>query len=166
MSATAGDSAAATVYVAVSPADAFEIFTSEVDAWWRHGRKYRIAGARPGRLSFEAGLGGRLLEEVELGSGPRTFVVGTIIEWAPPARFAFEWRNVNFAPHQKTLVEVSFQPSGEGTLVRVEHSGWSSLPDDHPARHGKTGADFARQLGLWWGDLMSALREYVLTRPC
>ena len=134
MSATAGDSAAATVYVAVAPADAFEIFTSEVDAWWRHGRKYRIAGARPGKLSFEAGLGGRLLEEVELGSGPRTFIVGNIIEWAPPERFAFEWRNVNFAPHQKTLVEVTFQPSGEGTLVRVEHSGWNSYTIGCPDR--------------------------------
>jgi hypothetical protein len=25
-------------------------------------------------------------------------------------------------------------------------------------RHGRTGADFSREIGLWWGGLLSALR--------
>ncbi len=36
-----------------------------------------------------------------------------------------------------------------------------ALPDDHPVRHGCVGADFARMIGMWWGDLMTSLREYV-----
>lgn len=163
MSATTGDRAAASVFVRVSVEDAFEVFTEETDLWWRHGRKFRIAGRHPGRIAFEGGMGGRLFETVELPSGPRTFDVGTIVAWDPPRAFAFEWRGVNFKAHEKTLVEVTFTPRGEGTLVRVEHSGWSSLPIDHPARHGLEGAAFARTIGMWWGELASALREHVAT---
>ncbi len=162
MSATAGDSAAASVYVAVSLEDAFEVFTAEIDLWWRHGRKFRIGGARPGRIVFEPRLGGRLYETVTFAAGDRTFVVGSVVDWDPPHRLALEWRGVNFKPHEKTLVEVTFTPTGDGTMVRVAHSGWSDLPDDHPARHGLTGAAFSRMNGLWWGDLLSALREHVV----
>jgi uncharacterized protein YndB with AHSA1/START domain len=164
MSATAGDSAAATVYVAVGIEDAFEVFTAEIDRWWRHGRKFRIAGKRPGRIVFEQKLGGRLFETVELTGGERTFVVGSVIDWPPPRRVALEWRGVNFAALEKTLIEVTFTPSGDGTMVRVEHSGWSSLRDDHPARHGLTGAAFSRLIGLWWGEQLSSLREHVATK--
>lgn len=162
MSATAGDRAAASVFVRVTPEDAFEVFTEETDLWWRHGRKFRIAGRHPGRLAFEGGLGGRLFETVELPSGPRTFEVGSIVDWDPPRRFAFEWRGVNFAAHEKTMVEVVFTPRGDGTMVRVEHHGWASLRDGHPARHGLEGAAFARSIGMWWGELATALREHVL----
>jgi hypothetical protein len=41
----------------------------------------------------------------------------------------------------------------------VTHSGFSTLRDDHPARHGLQGADFSRMIGLWWGEQMSSLRE-------
>ncbi len=161
MSAPSGDSAAATVFVAISQEDAFEVFTEEIDQWWRHGRKYRIAGRHPGRLVIQGGLGGRLFESVELPSGPKTFEVGSIVAWDPPRRFEMEWRGVNFREHEKTFVEVTFAPSGRGTLVTVRHRGWSALPDEHPARHGLTGAPFARMIGTWWGELMSAMRDHV-----
>lgn len=161
---SAGDSARVTVFVAVSPEEAFLVFTEEIDAWWRTGPKYRIAGRRRGRLVFEQGLGGRLFETFELDSGTRTIEVGKVMAWEPPRRLSFEWRGVNFKPGESTLVEVCFQKSGEGTEVTVRHSGWSALPDDHPARHGLVGADFSRMIGLWWGGLMTGLREHVSTR--
>jgi len=160
MSATAGDSAAASVYVAVALDDAFDVFTTEIDLWWRHGRRYRIGGKQPGKLVFETRLGGRLFETV----GERTFVVGAVVEWDPPRRLALEWRAVNFAAHEKTLVEVTFTPQGDGTMVRVVHSGWSSIPDDHPVRHGEPTRAFLRTMGMWWGDLLTALREHVAAR--
>lgn len=161
MSGTSGDSAAVSVQVAVSPEDAFEVFTREIDLWWRHGRKFRIAGKRPGHLTFECELGGRLFETVDFASGPKTFVTGTVVAWDPPKHLALEWRGVNFKDHEKTLVEVTFTALGAGTMVRVEHSGWNTLPDDHPARHGLTGAEFSRMIGMWWGDLARSLREHV-----
>ncbi|HEY8432763.1 MAG TPA: SRPBCC domain-containing protein [Sandaracinaceae bacterium] len=159
-----GDSAAATVFVAVGPEDAFSVFTDEIDLWWRHGRKYRIAGRHPGRLVIQGGLGGRLFESVDLPGGPRTFEVGRIIAWDPPRRFEMEWRGVNFAEHEKTFVEVTFVPSGRGTLVTVRHYGWSAIRDDHPARHGLTGAAFCRMIGMWWGELVRSLGEHVASR--
>lgn len=156
-----GDSASASVFVRVARADAFDIFTREIDAWWRTGPQYRIAGRRRGQIFLEPKIGGRMFETFELSTGSRTIEVGKVTEFAPPARLALEWRGVNFKPHEKTFVEVSFEEQGEGTMVTVRHRGWSALPDDHPARHGKTGADFARMIGMWWGGLLTSLREHV-----
>lgn len=160
-----GDSASVSVHVDVEPEDAFAVFTEEIDLWWRTGPAYRVAGRNRGRLYFEPHLGGRLFETFE---GPRkshTIDVGRVTEWDPPRRLALVWRGVNFKPHEQTLVEVGFTPQGDGTLVTVRHSGWASLPDDHPARHGRTGAAFIREIGMWWSSLMTSLREHVAARP-
>lgn len=159
-----GDQASVTVTVRVAPEVAFEVFTRETDLWWRRGAKYRRAGGRPGVLAFEGGAGGRLFESVETVSGTQMFEVGRILAWEPPHRFLFEWRNANFAPEEKTEVEVLFQEIASGTRVTVHHRGWASLRADHPARHGLDAAGFSRMMGLWWGDLMTSLREYVLKK--
>jgi uncharacterized protein YndB with AHSA1/START domain len=161
-----GDAASASVHVRVTQADAFDVFTREIDRWWRHGAKFRVGGKRAGQLFFECRLGGRLFETFELSKGTHTQEVGRVVAWDAPRRFALEWRGANFKPHEKTLVEVTFEPAGEGTLVTVRHSGWSALPEEHPARHGLAGPALSRFVGLWWGELMAALREHVATtRP-
>ena len=159
-----GDAATVSVLVRVAPEVAFDVFTREIDLWWRHGPQFRIAGRRQGKLFFEGGLGGRLFETFESPSGPRTFEVGKVTLWDPPRRVDLEWRGVNFKPGEKTSVEVTFEQSESGTLVTVRHRGWSKLPEDHPARHGLVGAAFSRMIGLWWGQLMTSLREHVETR--
>jgi uncharacterized protein YndB with AHSA1/START domain len=88
-------------------------------------------------------------------------VVGRVTVWEPPARLELEWRGVNFAPDEKTFVSVRFAPSPSGTLVTVRHHGWSALRDDHPVRHGLVGAGFSRMIGLWWGDLLTSMREHA-----
>src|SRR5579859_7139304 len=108
-----GDSATVSVFVRVSQEDAFDVFTREINLWWRTGPKYRIAGKRRGQLFFEPGMGGRLFETFETSNGSRTIEVGKVTAWAPPDRLALEWRGVNFKPHEKTFVEVRFEPSGE-----------------------------------------------------
>lgn len=163
-SAPSGDSATVSVFVRVLPADAFDVFTNEIDLWWRTGPQYRIAGKRRGQLVFEPKLGGRLFETFEVKTGPKTIEVGLVTSWEPPHRLELEWRGVNFKPGEKTFVEVLFRRQGEGTLVTVRHRGWSALRDDHPARHGLTGADFSRMIGMWWGGLMTSLREHVELR--
>ncbi len=160
-----GDSAKVSVFVDVSPEDAFEVFTREIDLWWKQGPKYRIGGRRRGTLFIEAGMGGRLYETFESSSGSRTIEVGKVTVWEPPAKLGLEWRGVNFKPHEKTFVDVTFEPSNDGTLVTVRHHGFAELPDGHPARHGLEGAAFARMIGMWWGGLMTSLREHVATRP-
>jgi uncharacterized protein YndB with AHSA1/START domain len=165
--ARAGDKATVSVLVAVTPADAFEVFTKEIDLWWKQGPKFRIAGRRRGQLHFEGGVGGRLFESFvasKASAATRTIQVGSITAWDPPSRIEFEWRGVNFKPDEKTVVEVRFEPSPSGTLVTVQHRGWSALPDDHPVRHGKVGAEFICMIGMWWRELMTSLREHVASR--
>jgi uncharacterized protein YndB with AHSA1/START domain len=164
MSVGSGDAAKVSVFVAVTPEDAFDVFTREIDLWWKQGPAYRIAGKRRGSLFVECELGGRLFETFELSTGPKTIEVGKVTAWEPPTRLALEWRAVNFKPHEKTFVEVTFEPSNDGTLVTVRHYGWSALPDGHPARHGLVGPAFSRMMGMWWGSLMTSLREHVADR--
>jgi len=159
-----GDQARATVLVAVPPELAFRVFTEEIDQWWRRGMKYRVAGGNRGFIHFEPRLGGRLYESFESGGTMQVFETGTVRAWEPPSRLLFEWRGVNFAPGERTEVEVLFDPIPSGTLVTVTHRGWASLRSDHPVRHGQEVAAFIRTMGLWWGDLLTSLREHA-SRP-
>ena len=161
MSAPAADRAVVMVTVDVPPADAFDVFTRETDLWWRHGPRYRMAGRHPGVLSFEPRAGGRLFEQYDSPAGPRAHDIGTILIWEPPTRLVFEWRNANFAPAERTEVEVRFEPTRRGTRVTVEHRGWSTIRPDHPARHGHPPATFLAELGTWWADLLTSLREHA-----
>ena len=61
------------VDVTVPPDVAFDVFTREIDLWWRQGPRYRIAGKQRGQLNFEPGPGGRLWETFPAGSGTRSF---------------------------------------------------------------------------------------------
>lgn len=160
-----GDSASASVFVAVAPDVAFEVFTNEIDLWWRTGVRFRIAGKRRGQLALEPRLGGRLFETFEVPTGSHTFDVGRVTAWDPPAGLDLEWRASNFAPDEKTFVTVRFEPSNGGTRVTVRHSGWSALRADHPVRHGEASAAFLRTMGLWWGDLLTSLRLHVAKKP-
>ena len=150
--------------MAVEPALAFEVFTQEIDLWWRRGLKYRVSGKGRGILHLEPRAGGRLFESIESDGATRVVETGCVTIWEPPSRLVFEWRAVNFAPSEKTEVEVTFAPSPSGTLVTVQHRGWSAIRPDHPVRHGEDVPAFLRTMGLWWGDLLTSLREHAVTR--
>jgi uncharacterized protein YndB with AHSA1/START domain len=156
-----GDRARATVLVAVEPQEAFRIFTEEIDQWWRRGLKYRVSGKRRGILHLEPKVGGRLFESFDAHDSTKVVQTGTVTAWEPPSRVVFDWRNVNFAPSETTQVEVVFAPSPSGTLVTVTHSGWNHIRLDHPARHGHEVSAFVRMMGMWWGELLSALRVHA-----
>jgi uncharacterized protein YndB with AHSA1/START domain len=156
-----GDQATVSVLVAVPPARAFRVFTEEIDQWWRRGLRYRVGRGRS-VLHLEGKVGGRLYESFETpGGGARIFETGQVTVWEPPRRLVFQWRASNFAPAEQTEVEVLFQPSASGTLVTVEHRGWSQIRPDHPARHQLDVPAFIRMMGLWWADLMTSLREHL-----
>lgn len=153
-----GDRARVTVAVAVPPIDAFRVFTEQIGLWWRRGPRFRSAPGDGGLIALEPRLGGRVFESWTDARTreERVFEIGRITVWEPPRRLAFGWRGANFAPGEHTEVEVSFEPSAGGTQVTVTHGGFSSLRPDHPVRHGRAGADFSRELGRWWADLLRA----------
>lgn len=149
------------VFVAVPPADAFAVFTEEIDQWWRRGPAYRVAGRSPGTLHLECKLGGRIFEAYGEGA---LHDVGVITAWDPPSHFAFTWRSITFTRGETTSVAVTFTARNAGTEVTLEHHGWSTIPDDHPVRHGKVGSAFLGEIGRWWGGLLTTLRERIADR--
>lgn len=153
--------------VRVAPADAFELFTTCIDQWWRRGPRFRHAGRRAGLIHIEPRLGGRLFESFDAGGDePRVVEVGHVTAWAPPALLAFSWRNANFAPHETTEVEVRFDAAGDSaTQVTVVHRGWASIRDDHPVRHGLASAAFLQMMGMWWGEQLGSLRRLSSAEP-
>ena len=153
-----GDQAKVSVLVRVEPAEAFRIFTEEIDGWWRGGARFRI-GKHRSVVHLECKLGGKLFESFETSAGPETKATGHVTCFEPPSRLVLEWRAVNFAPDEKTEVEVRFEPSPGGTLVTVCHRGWSRLRSDHPVRHGADASAFLRTMSLWWADLLTSLRQ-------
>lgn len=65
---TAGDRATVSVLAKVPQVTAFNVFTQEIDLWWRKGPRFRF-GRQPGALTFEPSLGGRLFESFSSESG-------------------------------------------------------------------------------------------------
>ena len=161
----AGDQVRVQTFVRVPQRDAFDVFTLEIDAWWRQGPAYRVGGKHTGRLHLEPRLGGRVYQDY----GPTrelTHTIGAITAWDPPAHFAFTWRAINFKDSDPdTVVEVWFEAASEGTRVTLVHRGLAALRADHPARHGKPVVEFIRDYAMWWGALATALREYAEDRP-
>lgn len=137
--------------VAATPERAFDVFTSEIGAWWRPNDLFRFTPRPPGRLAFERGIGGRFIETLANG---KVFEIGRITAWEPGRRLAFTWRQASFAPDQVTTVEVRFEPVGAETRVTVEHRGWDSVPQEHVARHGFPNAVFLQRHGEWWQQLL------------
>jgi uncharacterized protein YndB with AHSA1/START domain len=156
-----GDRARVSVTVAIPPSRAFQVFTADIDQWWRRGMKFRHSASRSSLLCIEPKVGGRLFESFEAQGTQHVVEVGRVRVWEPPRQFAFSWRNADFAPHEQTDVDIQFEPTASGTLVTVTHSGFAALRADHPARHGLQGGEFCRMIGLWWGEQMSSLRLFV-----
>lgn len=146
-----------TTLVAVDPATAFAVFTDDIDRWWKRDPRHRFTAGRRGTLRFEPGEGGRLVE----AHGPAaadSFEIGRVVAWQPGSRLVFEFRTDEFAPGERTEVEVLFEPAGDdATRVTLVHRGWDSLRADHPARRGFEGGALASMIGLYWADLLVAL---------
>ena len=154
--APAGDRVRVQTFVHVPPNQAFDVFTREIDAWWRRSPRFRLGTKLGSTIRFEGEAGGRLVEVLE---GGREHFIGKVLAWERGARLCFEWRAVKFAPHEVTEVEVLFEPGEGGTRVILEHRGWSKIPRDHVVRHGHVDADFIAWMGQWWGELATSFRE-------
>jgi uncharacterized protein YndB with AHSA1/START domain len=124
--------------VPTSPAEAFDIFTSEVDVWWRRTARYRSAPSES-VVRFD---GHRLVEVSAAGATE----LGRVLEWEPGRRVTLEWRSPRLLPADRTVVEVRFEPASAGTRVTLEHRGW---PDLQP------GDAAYSVVGLWWADLLA-----------
>ena len=157
---TSTDSVTVKTVVAVDPATAFEVFTEEVDGWWKNGQRYRIGGDRKSTMRFEPGVGGRLLEVYD-GAAGESFELGRVRVWEPGERLSFEMGGRDMGPGEATEVDIRFEKVDGGTRVTVVHGGWDAFAADHPVRHGLVGEAFQSMMGLWWADLLVAMRLHA-----
>jgi uncharacterized protein YndB with AHSA1/START domain len=148
------------VYVALrvraTPERAFAALVEEIGAWWRPSPLFQTT-PRPGRLSFEPGEGGRLIESRE---GGKVFEIGRIRIWEPPHRLVFSWCQANFPLDLHTEVEVGFAAVGEETRVSIEHRGFDQVPAG-AARHGFPDAYLLPRLADFWRAQIAALGDTV-----
>ena len=142
--------------VPATPARAFEAFTREIASWWRPDPLFRITSQGDGELTFEPGVGGRLV--TRLGNG-ETFEIGRISVWEPGKRLVFAWRQASFAAEQSTEVEVLFEPIGRETRVSIEHRAWDTIPRRHVARHGFPEHVTLQRVADWWRGSLGTLRS-------
>lgn len=141
--------------VAVSPEEAFDVFTEDIGLWWQPGALFQITPRGDGTLSFDNRE--RLI--TTLASG-KVFEIGRVTAWERPSRLAFTWRQATFTPDQVTSVEVLFEPVGEETRVTVTHRGWDTIPQEHVARHGfPLQATQMRLAELWRAQLAAINRQ-------
>ncbi len=143
--------------VKATPAEAFDVFTQEIGAWWRPSELFQLTPRGDGVLRFDAQE--RLVTTLANG---KEFEIGRVTAWAPGERLAFTWRQVSFAPDQVTHVDVRFEPVGDETRVTVEHRGWDTIPQDHVARHGFPLAATQMRLAEHWRALLAAFASVVL----
>lgn len=153
---TPGGQARASVGVNVPPNAAFDLFTREIDLWWRRGPRFRRFGGERAIIAIEPREGGRVFEAADDAAPAQE--IGRVLAWQPPRLLRFEWRGANFAENERTEVEVRFEPSATGTLVTVTHRGWAAIRGDHPVRHGQDVPAFIGEMGRWWGALLSSYR--------
>lgn len=159
-----GDRVRASLRVKRARDEVFTVFTEELDAWWRRGKRYRMGEESVMHLAPE--VGGALTETVAIGGRTKVYEMGRVTVWEPPRRVVIAWRPVNFrASDPSTEVEVTFERAigagGESTEVTIEHRGWSAVRPDHPARHRQDVPAFIHTMAFWWSDLASSLRIHL-----
>ncbi|MCH9687076.1 MAG: SRPBCC domain-containing protein [Deltaproteobacteria bacterium] len=158
-----GDQITVTTRVPIPPAEAFSVFTEELDVWWKRGPRFRPGRGQHGTLVLEPGVGGALTEHYQDDSPP--YMLGRIEAWEPGQRLALRWHDGRFGDALVTQLEIRFEPVAGGTEVLLEHRGFDALPHDHPARDGLVGGDFISMVGVTWADQLVACRAHIGRRP-
>jgi uncharacterized glyoxalase superfamily protein PhnB len=104
------------VEVAIDPGTAFQVFTEEIDLWWLRGPiNHWSDGGRVVEVRCEPGVGGRILEVLDAPMAGEVLELARITHWEHGKRLAWS------SPLDDVQTEVSFDATGTGTLVTVEH---------------------------------------------
>ncbi len=109
-----------------------------------------------GMISAEVDLrvGGAWCFEMRSDSSSRQFLEGEYLEVSPPERLVFSWRHVVWPPEGEpqpspvSRVELSFEPQGAATRLRLRHE----AIDQEPTRLG---------VGAGWNASMARLARVL-----
>ncbi len=103
-------STAVSVSVGVDPATAFTAFTQELDLWWVRGPINYFDSARAVGMRCEPGVGGRLLEVYDEGTGEGR-ELGRFTVWEP----GLAWKS----SVDDVEIEVRFVPTARSAAIRT-----------------------------------------------
>lgn len=117
------------VTVASTPADAFAVFTTEMDQWWDPA--YTPDPAAYAGIEIGPERGGA----VEMLVGARRHRFGTVTAWEPGVRYAQTFWLAMDAAYPST-VEVGFAQVDHVCEVIFEHGGWHAENGAARARYG------------------------------
>jgi uncharacterized protein YndB with AHSA1/START domain len=122
------------IEVATNPDHAFQVFTAGIDRWWT--RSHHVQSGELKEIGIDPFVGGRLWEENDAGD---VCTWGRVLEWKPPATFAFSWLigpdwGVPHPDAPGSRVTVTFTATPAGTRVELVHDrldahgpGWESI---------------------------------------
>lgn len=127
----------------------FAAFTSDLSNWWPV-KTHSSGGARANEIHFEARVGGRFFERFIDGE---EMTIGTVTAIDAPNRVTFTWQLAKWSA--PTVVDVTFTPGPEGTLVELEQRGFEhvGLSSDQVSRYGKA-----------WGEILDKFNEAQLAK--
>ena len=128
------------ISVDVDADTAFEVFTAEIDAWYKRGPHNFSDPARAVAIRFEPFVGGRLIEVYDRASGEGQ-TMARVTVWEPGRRLVF-------VDGRDTEVDVRFEAEGTSTRVTLEHRGLERLAPAEAEQHAR----FGGQLLLRWYD--------------
>ena len=112
-----------TLEVPLTPAEAFALFTRDINVWWPKAT-HSVTGAKA-KLTFPTHKDGEI---VETGEDGRIAVWGKLIAYDPGKYLAFTWHPGR--PEQEaTVVTVTFTKTAGGTHCDLTHGGFDILGD-------------------------------------
>ena len=129
-------------FVSAAPEQVYDAFTTAegLDGWFTRGARvdpwpggeirFRWVDWGPDRVTAEDG--------------------GPVLEARRPERFVFQWYPDN--PSYPTTVKVDFQPTADGTIVRLREYGYQDTP---------TGRKAMINCAAGWGEALTLLKFYV-----
>jgi uncharacterized protein YndB with AHSA1/START domain len=146
------DAVTHSVFVPVSPDEAFELFTTRFGDWWPKD-SHHISDTPTATGVLEVREGGRFYERAEDGSECDWGFVRAVER---PDRLLLAWHltpewKFDPDPARATEVEVTFTAENDGTKVTLEHRGFEV--------HGDAGSGMRESVGSE-GGWPSLLEQY------
>ncbi len=120
------------ITIECSPEHAFSVFTGRIGAWWPLD-KYSVYEGEAAGVSFEPGVGGRIIERSNAGEES---IWGEVLVWEPGSRLVYTWHPGRPEDEPSTEVELRFVAAGDATRVELEHRGWEALAEPEQSRSG------------------------------
>ena len=145
------------VNVPLRPAEAFDVFTRDIAAWWPCDTHSLSAanGELPADITVEDHTDGQIIETRPDGT---TAPWGRVTTWDPGSAFGLRW-HVGRPEEEATDVLVVFTPTDTGTMVELTHSGFDTLGETAAAQFNNYNTGWDYVLGRCYA------RHYTAAQP-